>query len=38
MRLPSILDVVRAVKAVAASHEEVRGWWYAPDQAPAPGG
>jgi hypothetical protein len=30
MRPPSILDVVRAVKAVAASHEDVRGWWYAP--------
>jgi hypothetical protein len=30
MRPPSILDVVRAVKAVAAAHEEVGGWWYAP--------
>jgi hypothetical protein len=30
MRPPSILDVVRAVKAVAASHADVPGWWYAP--------
>ncbi len=30
MRPPSILDVVRAVKAVAAAHQEVSAWWYAP--------
>ena len=30
MRPPSILDVVRAVKNVAATRDDVRGWWYAP--------
>ena len=30
MRPPSILDVVRAVKSVAAAHEDVTAWWYAP--------
>jgi hypothetical protein len=30
MRPPSILDVVRAVKALAADHQEVNAWWYAP--------
>jgi hypothetical protein len=32
MRPPSILDVLGAVKAVAAAHPEVASWWYAPGQ------
>jgi hypothetical protein len=32
MRPPSILDVLRAVKRVAAAHPEVASWWYAPPQ------
>lgn len=30
MRQPKILDVVRAVTAVAPAHPEVRVWWYSP--------
>ncbi len=30
MRQARILDVVRAVTAVAPSHPEVQAWWYAP--------
>jgi hypothetical protein len=30
IRPPSILDVVRAVKALAGDHGEVSAWWYAP--------
>jgi hypothetical protein len=30
MRPPSILDVVRAVKALAREYQEVKAWWYAP--------
>ena len=30
LRKPSILDVVRAVKHVAALEPHVRAWWYAP--------
>ena len=31
MQRPNILDVVRAVTAVAADHPEVKVWWYSPD-------
>lgn len=31
-RQPRILDVLRAVKAVAHLHPEVIAWWYAPPQ------
>ncbi len=30
MRHPRILDVMRAVRAVARAHEEIRAFWYAP--------
>lgn len=31
MQQPNILDVVRAVTAVAPDHPEVRVWWYSPE-------
>ncbi len=31
-RPPSILDVVRAVKSIAAAHGEISAWWYAPSK------
>jgi hypothetical protein len=32
VKVPSILDVVHAVKGVAAAHPEVAVWWYTPPQ------
>ncbi len=32
MRQPRILDVMRAVRAVAPDHPEIRAFWYAPAQ------
>lgn len=30
MRRPNILDVTRAIRAVAPAHPEVKVWWYSP--------
>lgn len=38
MRRPNILDVVRAVTAVAPHYPEVMVWWYAPEPELTPGG
>lgn len=38
MRRPNILDVVRAVTAVAPDYPEVTVWWYAPEPELTPGG
>lgn len=32
MRYPTILDVVRAITAIAESHPQVAVWWYAPSE------
>jgi hypothetical protein len=38
MRQPRILDVLRAVREVAASHPHVRAFWYAPPRRLHPPG
>ncbi len=37
VRRPNILDVVRAVTAVAPDYPEVTVWWYAPEPELTPG-